>query len=296
MDLDLERIRHLTARGQWTVDDIDWSQPLKDKATLSDRARREAGCALLFTAGLERQAAYIFELCARYVDDPTAREVYELFRQDELRHAEAEIRLAARYGVTWEDLPRGARQMIKIFDASREKELDPRAEFEFGSAFILLFELALDTILMPALKKLSDDPIQAEVFRRIDADESRHLAMDYWLLEHRGQKQKGLTIEEVFGRNRADIRLRDKLRSKARLAASLGILVMGFGSMATRIRALRGNLFDPSSVAKYLELVDKVPKKAPHALDVPAYRAGLTGQGHILKMLLLFSPKPKPTA
>jgi hypothetical protein len=105
-------------------------------------------------------------------------------------------------------------------------------------------------------------------------------------------KDKGLTLEEVMARRQKQghphVGWVARARTKTRLAANLGILFMGFGSMALRIRALRDVLLDADSLAKYLDLVDKVPRKAPHAMDVPAYRAGLTGQGHILKMLSLF--------
>jgi hypothetical protein len=285
MDLDLQRIRDLTAKSQWSVDDLDWKKPI-DVADISPRARHEAGLALLFTAGLEREAAYVFELCARHVDDPVAKEIYELFRQDELRHAEAEVRLARRYGVEWADLPLGVRAMCGAFEKGREKEPDPRRAYEFASAYILLFELALDTILIPALKKLSNDPIQAEVFRRIDNDESRHLAMDYWLLERRGQQARANPAPERKP-------MSERLLSKLPLAYTLTLLVLGFGSMAFHVRALRGTLLDEASLEKYLELVEKVPKKAPHALDVHAYRVGLAGQGHIVKLLSLFDDQAK---
>ena len=60
---------------------------------------------VLFTAGLERQAAKIFELNAHYITDKRAKQIFELFAIDENRHAEAEIRLARRLGVRWKDLP-----------------------------------------------------------------------------------------------------------------------------------------------------------------------------------------------
>jgi hypothetical protein len=177
--------------------------------------------------------------------------------------------------------------MLNILEKGKHLE-DPRGAFEFASSYILLFELALDTILMPALKKLSNDPVQADVFRRIDKDESRHLAMDYWLLERKGLEQKGLTLEDIMEKRFGKADFLARLRLRAKLAASLGTFLLGFGSMAIHVRELRSLLMDKASLDKYLELVDRVPKKAPHALDVPAYRTGLSGQGRILKMIGLF--------
>jgi len=293
MDLDLSRILKLTQRGQWSVNDIDWDQPLSDWDEISPTARKEAGWALLFTAGLERQAAHTFDLCSQFIDDPEAKRIYQLFREDELRHAEAETRLAARYGVTWEDLPKGARVMFDILERHRE---DPAAVFEFASSYILLFELALDTILMPSLKKLSRDPIQADVFRRIDQDESRHLAMDYWLLEKKGTVQKGKALNDVLPSGPAGNTVGRRIAGKLKLSGSLGTFLLGFGSMAFRMKELRGMMMDQESIDKYLELVGRVPKKAPHAMDVPAYVVGLGGQERILKLLSMFAKSPARSA
>src|SRR5262249_51522146 len=116
MDLDLDRMLQLVRNGQWSLDEIPWSQPLQGLEQLSRRQRLEAGRSLLFPAGLERQAAKVFSLCSEFVPDARAAEIYRLFCTDELRHAEAEVRLAARYGVTWKDLPAGVRLMFQLVE------------------------------------------------------------------------------------------------------------------------------------------------------------------------------------
>ncbi|MCA9772825.1 MAG: hypothetical protein KC466_10495 [Myxococcales bacterium] len=104
-NVDLDRILDATRRGQWSVHAFDWDQPLGGIEGTSKRELREMGRMLVFTAGLERQAARIFDLCAHYVADKRAKQIFELFAIDERRHAEAEIRMAARHGVGWGDLP-----------------------------------------------------------------------------------------------------------------------------------------------------------------------------------------------
>src|SRR5688572_27951850 len=99
MDGVLERMLPAVREGQWSVDDIDWSPPLAGADRLSSRDKRDAGLALLFTARLERQASRIFALTADYLDDVRARALYHWFAIDERRHADAEVRLAARYGI-----------------------------------------------------------------------------------------------------------------------------------------------------------------------------------------------------
>lgn len=283
MDLDLARVLHNTRRGQWSVDDFDWSQPLEGAGDLTARERREAGLALLFTAGLERQAARVFGACADYIDEPHAAEIYRLFSADELRHAEAEIRLAARYGVHWDDQPATTRWMFRTL--ARNFDRPSRALHEISAATILLFELALDSILIPALKERVSDPLQAEVFRRIDLDESRHLAMDYWLLDYKGREQAGRELREVIVAADGPPTLWQRAYGRFALYRTMAAFLTGFATNALTLRGLGPNLNDPIKVGRYLERVRTVTDKAPRALDAPAYRMGLRGQDLILRVV-----------
>lgn len=289
MDLDLDRVLDNTRAGQWSVDDFDWSRPLEGAEGLSRRELREAGMALLFTAGLERQAARIFALCGRYVDDPRARAIYELFAADEERHAEAEIRLAARYGVAWRDQPWPVRWMFRTLADNFDRP-EQLGVHELSSVTIPLFELALDSVLIPALKERVRDPLQAEVFRRIDLDESRHLAMDYWLLDRKGAEAGGRDlrriIEDKTGRRATRYQ---RLRGRLELWRAMVALLVGFGANGLVIRGLRRDLADPAKWARYIKRVESVPKKAPRAMDAPGYRMALRGQGIILAAMARFN-------
>jgi hypothetical protein len=282
MTLDLDRMLAAVQAGQWSVDDLDWSRPLAGAERLSAAERREAGLALLMTAGLERQAARIFALCARYVDDPRAVEIYRWFEADELRHAEAEVRLARRYGVEWDDLPAPIRWMFHTL----VKNFDPpdRGVHELSSATILLFELALDSILIPTLKGKVDDPLQAEVFRRIDRDESRHLAMDYWLLERKGELYRGRTLRELLAED-GPVTLRRRLRGRYRMSRALVALLVGFAAGTRAMPSMSFAGVDPAFVARYLRRVNDVPRKAPAAMGVPTFRMGLRGQRWIMQAM-----------
>lgn len=281
MNLDLARVLHNTRRGQWSVDDFDWLQPLQGADGLSPRERHEAGLALLFTAGLERQAARVFSACADYIDEPHAADIYRLFAADELRHAEAEIRLARRYGVTWDDQPRTTRWMFRTL--ARNFDRPSRALHEVSAATILLFELALDSILIPALKERVNDPLQAEVFRRIDLDESRHLAMDYWLLDYKGTQQAGRELRDVIEAHDGAASLWQRAYGKFALYRTMVAFLTGFGTNAVVLRSLGPDLNDPIKLGRYLDRVRSVTDKAPHALDAPAYRMGLRGQALIMR-------------
>lgn len=281
MNLNLDRILEATRRGQWSVDDFDWSRPLEGTEHLTKREKRDAGMALVFVAGLERQAARVFALCAEYTDDPRAREIYRLFEVDEQRHAAVELRMAARLGVHWRDQSLPVRWMFKTL----AKNFDPpsRAVHEVSAATILLFELALDSILIPALKELIDDSLQAEVFRRIDLDESRHLAMDYWLLDEKGAYFQGRELREVLEEELGRSSLRQRVQGRLALWKTMVAFIVGFGANSLAMRSLSKNLNDPKKFEKYLSRVNAVPKKAPRALDVPGYRMGLKGQSILLK-------------
>ncbi len=294
MDLDLDRVLANTRKGQWSVNDFDWSRPLEGAEELSPRARREAGLALLFTAGLERQAARIFGLCADYADDRRAAEIYRLFAADEHRHAAAEMQLAARYGVSWDDQPATIRWMFRTLAGN----FDPptRGAYELASATILLFELALDSILIPALKERIPDPLQAEVFRRIDLDESRHLAMDYWLLDRKGEAFAGRTLRDLIAELEGTPTIRQRVRGRIALWRSMFALLLGFGTSAVTLRALSRQLNDPAKIERYLRRVNSVPEKAPRALDVHAYRMGLRGQRIILHAMARITRTPVRSA
>jgi len=280
-----------TRAGQWSVDDFDWSQPLQGAGAMSARERREAGLSLLFTAGLERQAARVFEVAGQFVDDDRARQIYLLFRDDELRHAEAEVRLARRYGTEWDDLPVAAKWMFRTL-AKNFEDGDLRGAHELSSATIVLFELALDSLLIPALKQKSSDQLQAEVFRRIDIDESRHLAMDYWLLDRKGKAYGGRGLDELFrlehGRDRT---LRERLVGRYKLYRTAVAFMVGFGAVNLSMPGMRLATMKGDSMSRYLRRVAAIPKKAPHAHDVPAFVMGLNGQQKIMGLLWRMSGK-----
>ena len=284
MNLDLDHMLAQTEKGQWSVDELDWSAPLAGAGSLSPGERREAGLALLFTAGLERQAARIFRLAAHFADDERARAIYGHFDVDELRHAEAEIRLARRYGVTWNDLPLPTRAMFKAMSADLER--NDRGVHEFSAATIVLFELALDGILIPTLKESVRDPLQDEVFKRIDQDEARHLAMDYWLLDRKGQifqaagRDGGL--DHLLGRRS----LPRRILGRAQLAAGFSVTLMAFAAMKPVMGSLHRKVTEPAVVRRYLARVNAIPRRAQAALAHPMFRSGLAGQRYILGALL----------
>lgn len=281
-DIDLDHVLEATRKGQWSIDDFDWSRPLEGAEHLARQELWDAALMIVFTAGLERQAAKIFGLCAKYVDDPRAKEIYRLFEIDETRHADAEMLMAKRYGVGWKDLPLPVRVMFRYLRGNFERPTQDL--YEFTSAQIILFEIGLDAILIPALKTMISDPLQAEVFRRIDIDESRHLAMDYWLLERRGLK-----IEEMgnpYGRITlagAPEVVRRLTRSWRRIMTGMVLLPFGFTTMFRTAMTMTKRMVDPDRQEKYWNRVNAVPERAPHAMNLPQYRMGVEFQKKVMQ-------------
>ena len=293
MPVKLDRMLSAVQNGQWSVDDFDWSTPLQGAEGLSPRARTEAAYSLLFTAGLERQAAAIFDLAAEFADDEQARQIYKLFAKDERRHAEAETRLAARYGVAPEDLPLPIRWSLKTL--AKNFRAPNRGLHELSSAIIVLFELALDTMLLPALKEQVDDPLQSKVFRLIDLDETRHLAMDYWLLDQKAKLYDGRTFREVVEAESGPKSLLDRATGRYKMIRSMVALLVAFGSTSLLMPNMR-KAIDEQKLAKYLARVDDIPRKARGALSVPTFRMGMKGQRLIVDLVMRLDGRARSTS
>lgn len=270
--------------GQWSIDALDWSAPLAGADRLDAKTKREAGRALVFTARLERQAARIFALAAAYADDPRAAAIYELFAIDERRHADAEVLLARRYGVAEDDLPTLLDWSIRVLESNFDTGGQPaRALHELSSASIILFELALDTLLVPSLKDLTDDALQARVFRLIDLDESRHLAMDYWLLDRKGVEHAGRDARAVLTGD-ATPSWSGRLRGRWKLARTLVAILAAFGTTTVTMPVMR-KAAEGGRMDRYLARVAAIPNKAPHALELATFRMALRGQRRVLDLM-----------
>lgn len=263
MDLNLDHVLQATRKGQWSVDEFDWSRPLEGASGISKRELREMGLIIVFTAGLERQAAKIFDACASYVTDERAREIYKLFAIDEDRHADAELKLARRYGVGWEDLPLATRAFFA--QLNHNWRTNRRLLHEFSSAQIILFEFGLDSLLIPALKEAVNDPLQAEVFRRIDLDESRHLAMDYWLLDRKGS---GIDHEP----------LRPSAKDLPWLLPTMMLMPVAFRQAFTAARTMQRRMHVPERLEHFWRRVEGVTSKSPAAANLEAFTQGVRMQ------------------
>lgn len=174
-------------RLQWSVDDIEWDAP-GCQVTDSDRRSLSAFMADLYW--IESIAAIVFRAMSESASDPNMSAIFASFATDEQRHADAELLLMRRWGmVAKREVPApnpNARNLIRGLERTAH-----RVHPAVFSAVIPFTELVLDGALVKHLDVKIKDPICAEVFKRVNADEARHLAVDFYMLEQYGDSLTG---------------------------------------------------------------------------------------------------------
>jgi hypothetical protein len=166
-------------RDQWKVDDLDWSQ--KPRALSRDD---EIAIVQLFTdmAGIERLAGALFAEQMRRTENPTLEQIFQTFVVDEIRHAAAAERLARFYDVHHFKTYRLNPNLVKFtphFVAAIKYLSD-----DVANAYITSGELILDVALLRSINDYVDDPMSEAAMRLINRDESRHIAIDYHMVEY----------------------------------------------------------------------------------------------------------------
>jgi hypothetical protein len=171
----LERCR----RDQWSPDQLDWSPPPR-ALSVED----EVAFVQYFTdmAGIERLAAALFEEQRQRATDPALREIFATFVTDELRHSDVAARLARRFDVhgyrAYRPNPALVRFTPNFVDAVRYLST------EIANVYITTGELILDVALLRSLNDAVDDVVCAQAMERINQDESRHIAVDFHMVEY----------------------------------------------------------------------------------------------------------------
>lgn len=166
-------------KEQWREDDIDWSRPPRALDPEDERLVVQ-----LFTnmAGIERLAGALFAEQARRAKDPVLRAIFETFVIDEERHARVAERLARHY-----DVRRQARYRIDAhLDRFRTHFLRAIRDLDddVANAYITGGELVLDIALLRSIDDHVRDDTCAAAMTLINRDESRHIAIDYHMVEH----------------------------------------------------------------------------------------------------------------
>lgn len=177
--MDLDRFLERCRRDQWAVADVAFD------LTPPDLPReQEERVVQLFTdmVGVERLAGALFQEQARRTDDPVLKGVFETFVKDEVRHAQVAQMLADHYDVHHYRLyamnPHLQRFAPHFVHALRYLST------EIATIYITTGELILDVALLRTLNDHVDDAMADRVMQLINRDESRHIAIDFHMVEH----------------------------------------------------------------------------------------------------------------
>ncbi len=209
MALDLSNVLTKVKAHQWALVDIDWDAPGVELITDEQRPKLKAFMGDL--VWIEQVGARGFAALANKTEDPTLAELYRWFHAEEQRHANAELALMHRWGMLAEgELPEpniNVRLAIEWLDRFSDRQ----SMIVLGTVIPML-EVALDGALLKFLTDEIRDPVCLEVFDKINNDESRHLAVDFHVLE-------------LLGRGPAYRKLIEEVASSVRPSLLLGALM-----------------------------------------------------------------------
>jgi hypothetical protein len=163
--------------GQWSVGDLEWSQA---KRAMSEDDERSVVQYFTDMAQIERLAGALFVEQQRRVADPVLKEIYATFVIDEMRHSHVAQMLADHYDVHRWKTYRPSKSLERFFphfvDAIRHLADD------VANAYITSGELILDIALLRSIDDFVADPLSAQAMELINRDESRHIAIDYFMV------------------------------------------------------------------------------------------------------------------
>ncbi|MWK38408.1 ferritin-like domain-containing protein [Actinomadura sp. J1-007] len=178
-DAMLEKIKD----RQWALADIDWDAPGADLVTDEQRPRLRAFMADL--VWIENVGARGFAAMAPKAPTDTLRQIYTYFHAEEQRHANAELALMRRWGMLDGDEVPEPNINVRLAIEWLDRCADGLPLSILGTVIPML-EVALDGALLKFLLEEVRDPVCHQVFAKINADESRHLAVDFQVLDMLG--------------------------------------------------------------------------------------------------------------
>jgi hypothetical protein len=248
--MDLARMLDKCHRDQWKPSDLDWTQSPRPMSQ-----KDEMAIVQLFTdmAGIERLAGALFAEQRKRAEDPTLRAIFTTFVKDEVRHSQVAQMLADFYDVhhyiVYRQNEHLARFTPAFLDAVRYLSDD------VANVYITVGELILDIALLRSINDYVHDGMSDQAMRLINRDESRHIAIDYHMVEH-------YTTDAYEARLAA--RPRQSLVERARGAKALGIMLYLGQPFFRDVFFAPMDLVDPSGLRlreafKRLELLSAKP-------------------------------------
>lgn len=185
MQLNTETMLSKIKASQWALADIDWDAPGAELVTENPELYAKLKPFMADLMWIEHVGARGFAAMAKKAPDDTLKEIYTYFHAEEQRHANAELALMKRWNMLdGDELPEPNINIRLVVDWL-DTYADDQPLAVLGSVIPML-EIALDGALCKFLLETVDDPICHEAFKKINADEARHLGVDFHVLEMLG--------------------------------------------------------------------------------------------------------------
>ncbi|GGK90870.1 ferritin-like domain-containing protein [Nocardia jinanensis] len=194
--MDFEDMLDKIKDRQWALADIDWDAPGAETLTPAQLTRLEPFMSDLMW--IENVGARGFAAMAKKAPDETLREIYRYFHAEEQKHANAELALMRRWGMLDGDEIPQPNINVKLVIDFLDKYADDMS-LSFLGTVIPMLEVALDGALVKFIMDEIEDPVCQEAFRRINADESRHLAVDFAVMDVLGHAEMRKLLIELVG-------------------------------------------------------------------------------------------------
>jgi hypothetical protein len=138
-------------------------------------------------AGIEKLAGALFREERLKAKNETLKKIFATFERDEERHALVAQKLAAHYDVhkyrTYEQNPHLLRFAPSFVDAVQHLSA------EIANVYITTGELLLDIALLRSIDDFVSDDMSHRAMELINRDESRHIAVDFHMIEYYVSKE-----------------------------------------------------------------------------------------------------------
>lgn len=183
----VERLLEKARRDTWSIREVSLDGPVRPMSRTDEEAVVQYLTDFIF---IERMAGAFFEALRHKVDDPLVVELLGHFVEDETRHAQAMQLLADRFDVHHHRIYAANPHLVAL--TQRMAEWIRLAPPDAASAAVTVGEIVFDIAYLKPVDDFVDDPVARAVFRRIHRDESRHIALDYLLLDAYGAEDVDL--------------------------------------------------------------------------------------------------------
>ncbi len=195
MPMDMDEMLAKIKDRQWALAEIDWVAPGAE--TVGDEFRPKLKAFMADLCWIENVGARGFAAMAKKAPTPVIAEIYRYFHAEEQRHANAELALMRRWGMLDGDELPEPNVNIRLAIEWLDRYADEMPLSVLGTVIPML-EVALDGALLKFLLEEVHDPVCHQVFEKINNDESRHIAVDFEVLNMIGHaRARRLAIEFV---------------------------------------------------------------------------------------------------